>query len=135
MANVILQQGSIDFLNAILATGDDLFSLDLYQNNHVPAVNDTNASYTVADFSGYAQVTLNGFWGSPYINGNGQAEIDNVDATFTHNGGGTSNTIYGIYVSNASGDVQYAERFPAPIVMASLGDTIDYTPKFTAASA
>lgn len=134
MANVFLQQGDLEILDLVRTDGDVLKNLRLFKNNHVPAVTDGNGDYTQADFSGYAAVAL-GTWNAAFVNADGRGEIDADLATFTHNGGGTSNTVYGAYVTDNAGDIVYAERFDAPRVMASNGDAINYTPRVTAASA
>lgn len=104
--------------------------LRLYQNNIVPADTDTAATYTEATFSGYAPITLTGSsWGAP-TNGS----ISYAQQTFTHNGGGTSNNIYGYYVTQVtSGTLVYSERDPAAaFLIANLGDNIKITPTITA---
>lgn len=104
--------------------------LRLYQNNIVPADTDTAATYTEATFSGYAPITLSGAtWGTP-TNGS----IAYPQQTFTHDGGGTSNNIYGYYVTQVtSGTLVYSERDPAAaFLIANLGDNIKITPTITA---
>ena len=104
--------------------------LRLYQNNIVPSDTDTAATYTEATFSGYAPITLTGSsWGTP-TNGS----ISYAQQTFTHDGGGTSNNIYGYYVTQVgSGILVYSERDPsAAFLIANLGDNIKITPTITA---
>lgn len=134
MANVVLQQGDLEILNVLRLANDPLATLRLFQNNHTPTVTDINANYTEATFNGYAAVAL-GIWNAAFINGSAQGEIDAPAVTFTHTVGATTNTIYGAYVTDNAGDVIYAEKFTAPIIMASNGDSFTYTPKFTAVSA
>jgi len=134
MANVFLQQGDLSVLDTIRLDTTCLTTLKLFKNDHVPAVDDVNGDYTEADFSGYADVDL-GDWNSAFLNGDDKGEIDADPALFQHNGGGTSNTVYGAYVVNGAGDVVYAERFAAPRVMSAATDSITYTAKVTAVSA
>lgn len=134
MANVILQQGDTDMLNVLRADGSWAKTLRLFKNDHVPAVADVNANYTEANFSGYASFDL-GAWNAAFVNANGKGEIDADPATFTHNGGGVSNTVFGAYVTNQAGDVIWAERFDAPRLMSANGDAIPYTARLTAVSA
>lgn len=134
MSNVVLQQGDTAILDRLRLDNNALKTLKLFQNNHVPAVGDTNANYTEATFSGYASSAL-GTWNAAFLNGSNQGEIDANAVTFTHNGGGTSNTVYGAYVVDNAGDVVYAEKFSAPLTFASNGDSVTYTPRFTAVSA
>ncbi len=134
MANVILQQGDLSVLNTVRLDGNCLKTLRLFKNDHVPAVTDTNANYTEANFSGYATFAL-GNWAAGFVNSDGKGEIDATPHTFAHNGGAVANTVYGVYVTNNAGDVVYAERFDAPRVLSAATDSIDYTAKITAVSA
>jgi hypothetical protein len=134
MSNVVLQQGDTAILDRLRLDNNALKTLRLFQNNHTPGVADVNANYTEATFTGYASVAL-GTWNPAFLNGSNQGEIDANPVTFTRTAGATSNTIYGAYVTDNAGDVVYAEKFSAPITMASTGDTFTYTPRFTAVSA
>jgi len=133
VANVVLQQGDISFLDTIRLDGDCLTTLRLFKNDHVPAVDDVDANYTEANFSGYASHAL-GNWNAAFLNPDDKGQIDADPHSFVHNGGGTSNTVYGAYVENDAGEIVYAERFDAPRVMSANGDTITYTASFTAVS-
>jgi len=133
MANVYLQQGDIATLNRLRLDADTLKTLRLFKNDHVPDEADVNGSYTEANFSGYASQALS-TWNAAFLNDDDKGEIDADPKTFTHNGGGTSNTVYGAYVTNNAGDVIYAERFDAPRVLSASGDSITYTARITAVS-
>jgi len=126
--NVFCELGWQSIWNDFVAA-QRLKTIKLFQNNYVPLLTDVVAAYTEATFSGYASQTL--AWGSAFINGSIQAEIDATPLTFTRSAGATSNTIYGIYVIDNAGVLTYAERFPAPVSMSSAGDAITYTPKAT----
>jgi hypothetical protein len=134
MANVILQQGDVHFLNTVRLDTNTLKDLHLFKNDHVPVVTDIDLNYTEADFSGYASVGL-GTWNPAFVNGDGKGEIDAAPASFVHSAGVVNNTIYGAYITDSAGHVMYAERFGAPIIMAANGDTLPYTPRLTAVSA
>lgn len=102
--------------------------LKLYKSNTTPSNTDTAASYTVADFTGYANITLTGAtWTS---NGSGVASY--AQQTFTCSGA-SSNTIYGYFVvQTTSGVLVYAERdASAPFNIANNGDNIKIAPTFT----
>jgi len=135
MANVIVQQGDVKILDRIVADAIVLFTLKLFQNNHTPAVTDTEANYTEASFSGYAAVDIHALWGAAFVNASGQGEIDCTTQTFAFGGGAVTNLVYGAYVVDNAGKLIYAERFAAPISMSASPDQIIYTPKFTAVSA
>lgn len=95
----------------------------LFKNNHVVGNTSVFADMTQADFSGYADQLPS--WSAAADNGSGDAERHTGTLTFTHNGGGTANTIYGLLVApdNAGIDskVIVAYNFPVPISM-SAGD-------------
>lgn len=126
---IFCEQGWLAAMTNVVA-GGVLYRIHLYQNNYIPTIFSTVADFTEADFSGYGtSIVLT--WGVPFINGSNQAEIDALAVTWTRSGGPTSNTVYGIYVTDNAGNLAYAERFPAPINMVSIGDAITYTPKAT----
>ena len=135
MANVIVQQADVKILDRIVADAIVLFTLKLFQNNHVPAVTDTEANYTEATFSGYAGIDIHALSGAAFVNGSGQGEVDCTTQTFSFSGGAISNLVYGAYVVDSAGQLVYAERFAAPVSMSASPDQIIYTPKFTAVSA
>lgn len=104
--------------------------LKLFQSNTTPAEGDTDATYTEATFSGYSAVTLTGAsWGAASA-----GSIAYAEQTFTHNGGGTSNSIYGYYmVQTTSGTLLLAERDgAAPFTLQNNGDNVKITPAITA---
>jgi hypothetical protein len=133
MANVFLQQGDLSVLNTVRLDGNCLKTLKLFKNDHTPAVDDVNADYTEADFSGYASFAL-GNWNAAFLNPDDKGEIDATAHEFAHNGGATGNTIYGVYVVNNAGNVVYAERFDSPRSMTVNTDKIKYTARVTAVS-
>lgn len=131
--NVMTQQGDmivLDMFSGAFPGGD--IKLKLFKNNHVPDVTDTEGDYTEADFSGYSSTSPAITWGAAFVNGDDKGEIDADVKTFTHNGGGTGNTVYGAYVTDDTDRLIYAERFDAPVSMSSNGDAINYTAKMTA---
>ena len=104
--------------------------LHLFQNNITPAETDVTATYTDATFSGYTPTALTGAsWGVAAV-----GIITNTQRTFTHNGGATSNSIYGYYLTQTtSGSLLLAERdAAAPFLMQNNGDNIKLTPSITA---
>lgn len=106
-------------------------TLKLFKSNTTPAETDTAATYTEADFSGYVAATLTGSsWGSA---SSGTIAYGSQQS-FTHNGGGTSNSIYGYFVVQAtSGTLLYAERdASAPFTLANNSDNVKITPTISA---
>lgn len=101
--------------------------LVLFQSNTTPGTLTTFADLTLATFSGYSPFTVT--WSTVAINGDGNATNATPAYTFTHNGGATSNNIYGwALVLQEAGPVytlKSAERFAdAPRSMAAAGNSI-----------
>lgn len=105
--------------------------LKLFQNDYTPVKGDTAANYTVATFSGYADITLTGAsWNAAAA----AAIANSIERVFTHNGGATPNTIYGYFVVQVtSGTVLYAERDSGgAFTLTNNGDNVKLTPQITA---
>lgn len=103
--------------------------LKLFSSNTTPSETDTAGTYTEATFSGYAAITLTGAsWGAA------STTIAYAQQTFTHNGGGVSNSIYGYFVVQVtSGTLLYAERdASAPFTLTNNGDNVKITPTIAA---
>ena len=85
--------------------------LRLYKNNHTPAPTDTAASYTQADFTGYAAINLVA-WGDAYLNAGFVGQIDEINRTFTQTAVTTTCLVYGYYITDGFGNLIYAESNP-----------------------
>lgn len=108
-------------------------SLRLYQNNITPAETDTAATYTVATFTGYANITLVGAtWGAP--SEGAPSSIAYAQQTFTSSADQATQSQYGYYmVRVTSGRIALAERFSdGPYPVTNNGDNIKITPTITA---
>jgi hypothetical protein len=131
MALVVPDVGENIILEAIVnKTAPQNLVLRLFQSNTTPAEGDTAGTYTEATFSGYSAITLTGAsWGAAAA-----GTITFAQQTFTHNGGGVSNSIYGYYLTQAtSGFLVWAERdATAPVTIANNTETIKITPTITA---
>jgi hypothetical protein len=105
--------------------------LRLFQNNWTPAETDTAASYTEANFPGYAQKALTGAdWTvTPGAPTSAAAPIQ----TWTCTGGGALQNIYGYYmVQQGSGIIMTAERLSGvPFALQNNGDNVSVTPTIT----
>ena len=122
--NLILEM----IVNKTAAQNLDLW---LFQSNTTPAEGDTLATYTEATFSGYAEIALTGAsWGAA-----SGGTIAYAQQTFTHDGGGTSNSIYGYLLQQTtSTTLLWVERDgSAPFTMDTNGDNIKVTPTISAA--
>ena len=107
--------------------------LRLFKSNTTPGEADVAGTYTEADFTGYAAITLTGAsWGAP-IEG-APTSIAYAQQTFTSTAGAQSQSVYGYYMTRLSGgELVYAERFTdGPYVIVNNGDLIKITPTITA---
>lgn len=120
-------------LNDYAGTFAGAYKIGLYKNNWTPAEGDTISAVTPADFSGYSTVGLATFssWASATFS-TPRWTVTHADVTWTHNGGGTSNDIYGYYVVDGSGNLAWAERYAsAPVTLSGSGQSFTVSPKFT----
>lgn len=118
------------FFNNTRPAGGNNFTLKLFVSNTTPADTDTAATYTVAVGGGYADKTLTN--GSFTVTvGNDPSDATYAIQTWTFTGALTTNlTIYGYYVVDADGVLQWAERLGASFTPATNGDQLSVTPKF-----
>jgi hypothetical protein len=132
MALVVPNEGAQELLRRGLnysATGNVV--LRLFKSNTTPAETDTVATYTEADFTGYASVTLTG--ASWTVTNADPASASYAKQTFTSSAGSQNQNVYGYYATNAAGTVLlWAERFSdGPYNIANNGDKIEVTPVVT----
>jgi hypothetical protein len=134
MSLKVVNEGELELLDKCLKDAlsvDEGYTLKLYKNDYTPTNTDTSASYTVANFDGYADQPLTrAGWNAATTNGSGEAESTySIEQSWTCNSG--TQTIYGYYVLGAtSGKVLWAERFTTTRTLAA-GDMLKMTPKFT----
>lgn len=103
----------------------------LFKSNTTPAETDTTATYTAADFTGYADAALTGAnW---TISGTAPTSAGYAQQTFTSSADQTAQNVYGYLVKQTtSGTLMWAERFTnGPYVIANNGDAIKVTPTIT----
>jgi len=93
-----------------------LYEVRLYKNDQTPGVTDSAGAYTNADFSGYSSITSPSW---PDASEDGGKWVIEMEFEFTHDGGGTGNTIYGYYVVDSGGNLVMAHRFGSPVDMSS----------------
>lgn len=107
--------------------GAGTIKVGLYTANAGSGKNTALSHLTAATFSGYATQTPS--WATGTTDANLKYNRVGGTCTYTHNGGGTSNSVLGYYVWNdTTGKLLFFEAFGAPISMASNGDTITITP-------
>lgn len=132
MAGVLVNQGETIMLEAFAnKTAPQTLVLKLFKNNVTPGETDTEATYTEADFTGYASVSLTpGTWvttaGAP-------SDISYPQQIFTSSAGAQNQNVYGYFiVQTGSGKLVAAERFAdGPYNIVNNGDQIKVTPKIT----
>lgn len=131
MPLIVPDEGEVAMLD-MLVNGDSFANvrLRLYQNNLTPDQDTVYGDFAVATFSGYGEETPS-FGAASIVSHKGKI-VDSAERTFVHNGGGTSNTIYGYYVVDSVNNlVLWAERFATPQSMSNNGDLIGITLAFT----
>jgi hypothetical protein len=111
-------------------TAPQNLQLRLYQNNITPSDTDTTATYTEANFTGYAAIALTG---ASWNAASAGTITYSAQQTFTCTGA-SSNTIYGYYVTQVtSTTLLYSERdASAPFSIVNSGDAIKITPTISA---
>lgn len=120
------------FLTDLIANTLNGTKLKLFQNNHTPVDADVLSDYTECTFTGYAAITLNS-WSAAFTNVGNKAETDETLRTFTAGTIGTSNNVYGYYVTDAAGThLLFAELASGgPYAINTTGQTFSVQPKFT----
>lgn len=118
MSLMIPNEGKLVLLAKILyGAGAEDLSLRLYKSNITPAEGDTLATYTIADFTGYASVTLTATqtgstWAAAAISSNLAFSTYQTNAVFTITA--STQTVYGIYfVGAVSNKAIFSQAFPA----------------------
>lgn len=104
-------------IKALTVKRDNLLNactLRLYKNDYTPVSGSTLASFTQANFTGYADQAVTDF-GVVYDNGANEAETDTGVHTFSCTGTAVSNDIYGWVLFDAANKVIAAARFSAPV--------------------
>ena len=105
----------------------------LFSNNVTPTNADSLATYTEANFTGYAAATASG-WSAAGLTGHVASTTANP-VTFTLTAG--SQNVYGYYLTDStSGKLYAAERDPnAPVALNTTASTYQITPKIERQSA
>lgn len=132
MALVIPNNGEGDALgNFVNKTAVENVVLKLFKSNTTPGETDTAATYTEADFTGYASVTLTG--ASWTITEGAPGSAAYAQQTFTSSAGSQNQNVYGYFVVGATtGRIKWAERFSdGPYNIVNNGDAIKVTPTIT----
>lgn len=105
-------------------------TLHLYKNDYTPVPDSADANFTEADFPGYSDEDLAGDWGAITEAADGKWYIQTPGIEFAWSGVGSSNTIYGWYIKDAT-EVIMAERFASPLLVESDSLPFRLTIRFT----
>ena len=130
MSLKIVDIGLNKMLDKLLTAYGTTLVLHLFKSNTTPAAGDTLSTYTEATFPGYASQNVTGWTGATVASSTATSTAD--QKTFTRSTSGTAENIYGYYITDAGGNLLYAERDPAaPIGLTNSGDAYLITPKLT----
>lgn len=102
--------------------------LRLYNNTPTPAQTSVASDFSETSFGGYVPATLNS-WGTPFVNSFGNVESDHPNVSFTFDGSTGSETLNGFFVTDAAGNLVWAEQFGGPIVLSVAGQSIVIAPR------
>lgn len=127
MGAILTNEGRQDVLTQYLSARGANHRIGLYTARAVYGVTAVLADITEATFSGYAIGTPT--WVSFGIDANGNSDYAAAALTFTHNGGGTANTVIGYFVKDtASGKLLFLEDFGAPVTLNTNGQFVSVKP-------
>lgn len=134
MTLVVPDVGEVELLDKMLKDAlsvDESYTLKLYKTDVTPAESDTAGSYTVADFTDYANKTLTRSGWAGASTAGGTTTTSYAQQSWTC--GATGNTIYGYFViGTTSGVLLWAEKFATARTLAS-SDVLNLTPAFALA--
>lgn len=119
----------LEMLAALITAELDGGSLRLFKNDFVPNENSVAGDFTVADFTGYANVAV-ATWGTPYLDDLARPTTLGGLRTFAQTGTAVNNVVYGVYYLNATNELVWAERFAEPFAFAGTGTTLPIVPKY-----
>lgn len=135
MAIVIADVAEVEWLKRALYAdaGSENLTAKLFKNNVTPSESDTASTFTVANFTGYANVTLTssqsgGTWAVPTTSTGTTSSTYGTNATFTSSDA-SAQTVYGLFYIFASSTVlALAEAFAAGKSIGNT-DSLVLTPK------
>lgn len=129
MADVVPTEALVNLLKLAVG-GDDSINVRLFKNDLHPGPDTVLGDFVQANFSGYAPQPAKPFT-EPEVLLNGAVRRQSIDLSFEHDGGPTTNNVYGYYVTlEPSGGPQllWAGRFEdAPVDFSSVDDGRDFT--------
>lgn len=130
MALVIVNSGRLAHANALRSWFNANTVLKLFINNYAPQRGDTAANYTEASFGGYTAVALSQ-WGAAALTADFHALLTEIARTFIVTGPPFTQTVYGYFVVDGAGNLQWAEQAPTPLAMNALNLAFSVVPQYT----
>jgi hypothetical protein len=132
MPNMVLlalgQNILLDQAFAESETGDEDYVLDLYTNNHSPAVTDTASAFTAGSGSGYAQVSVpRSSFAAASVTGSQSILVSSVVPSYTYTGG-SSVTYYGFFMRGATSGIAYLAQYFTGGITLTPGQSITLYP-------
>jgi hypothetical protein len=117
-------------LTQLLAVGGPfhLPTLQAFQSNTTPTIHSVYSDFTIANFTGYADVAGLTF-SAPYFDVDGTAVALGADTVWIATGAVPANTIYGYLLANAGlTQLIAAYRFPQSVGIAAVGQAVACVP-------
>jgi len=133
--SVALPNGqAVVVLNAITAAATGPFDgakVVLFQSNTTLLPTTVLADLTICDFSGYATSSAI-VWADAGFDAQGDVLVTGGTKSFARTAGAVSNDVYGYaLVDGTATDLLWARKFPQPIPMAVVGQTLIVLPVLT----
>jgi hypothetical protein len=134
MSLVLVEQGMIEELDAMTTRWAGIRFAGLFQNDLVIQRTTRIEHIVPATFSGYVGLRPLMGWTPAAILGE-RAVSSAAPVTWVHDGGTSSNWIFGYYVVDPSGSLVWAERRPGPAkTMIYAGEIYEVSPQFSQGS-
>lgn len=95
------QEGSLSELAGWIAGDLGTCKVKLYSSNTPYVATRVVGDYTEAAFVGYSQISSPA-WGTPFVNGSGQAETDSPVLNWSYTGSSGTAQVFGIYLTDSS---------------------------------
>jgi hypothetical protein len=130
MALLVPDVGEVELLKRVLYPASaENWTLKLYKTNVTPAESDTASSYTVADFTGYADKTITNTqsgatWAVPTTSTGTTSSTYGTTLTWSPT---SSQTVYGYYVVGATSTTLLMAELFSTSKNLSNGDTFNLT--------
>lgn len=132
---VVPSQGSLILMESLRTALPAGLLLHLYVNDYNPDLTTDEAALVEATFPGYSAVGIT-FGAAPFLNGDGQAEIDASPPAAFNSTGPSSQTAYGYWIDNGvATTVLIAERFSSPVNFNAPGQFLQVLAVLTGISA